>query len=383
MRAMFAYQKNCRYFAQVPGAVETPAQKELKALGALDIVEGFRGYYFTADDAALYRINYQARLITRILAPLVSFECRNRNDLYRAGSGIDWLKIFSPKETFSVVANVADNFNIKNSHFAALCLKDAIADYFTQKAGKRPFVEKQTPSLWINLHIAKTRATISLDVSGGSMHRRGYRKETIEAPMQEILAASVIALTQWNGKTPLYDPMCGSGTLLCEALMSYCRIPSGYLRSRFGLFFLPEFDRQLWKTIKAEARKQMRELPDGMICGSDKDKAAIAAVYANAPLLPGGDAIRISKKDFNAIAGLENRTIVCNPPYGIRMQPNADLHGFYKGFGDFLKQRCKGSAAFIYFGNRELIKSVGLKPAWKIPISNAGLDGRLVKYELY
>ena len=377
------YQKNQRYFAQVPGDIEPLAQKELAHLGATDIIPGFRVIYFSADKATLYRINYQTRFITHILAPLVSFECRNRQDLYKAGLSIDWEAVFTPKDTFGIVSNVSENSQLNNSHFASLCLKDAIADFFRTKTGKRPFVDKSSPSVWINLYINKTRATISLDTSGGSLHKRGYRKGTVSAPMQEILAGAVIALTRWEGQMPLYDPMCGSGTLLCEALMAYCRIPSGYLKSRFGLFHMPEFDEKLWKQVKAEAKSHIRDLPDGLISGSDNSVEAISAVRENAPLLPGGDNIRISKRDYKDIKGLENRIIVCNPPYGIRIKTEGQLNQFYKEFGDFLKQRCKGSQAYIYFGNREMIKSIGLKPKWKQPLRNSGLDGRLVKYEMY
>jgi putative N6-adenine-specific DNA methylase len=380
---MFDYQKNHRYFAQTPESIKASAEDELKSLGADNISPGFRGIYFSADPAALYRINYKARLITRVLAPLLSFECKDRNDLYEAGRAIDWNTLFSVDQTFGVISNVSQNDSLRNSHFAALCLKDAVVDHFRTRTGKRPDVDKDAPDVWLNLYVDKTRGVINLDASGGSLHRRGYRKKSVEAPMQEITAAALVALSGWTGEKPLYDPMCGSGTLLLEAMMAYCRIPSGFLKTRFGFFHLPDFNENLWKRIKTEANREIRNLPDGLIAGSDSSPEAIKALWENSALLPDGKKIKVSKKAFAEIPDLENRTIVCNPPYGIRMKTEGNLGDFYKEFGDFLKKRCKGSEAYIFFGNREMLKHIGLKPEWKEPFMIAGLDGRIAKYVLY
>ena len=380
---MFEYQKTRRYFAQAAGGFEELAARELEDLGATGVENGFRGIYFTADPAVLYRINYTARLVIRVLAPLISFRCRSREDLYQAGRSIDWGGFFSLAETFGIFANVSGNDQIRHSKFAALCLKDAVADGFRSRTGKRPDVDPVDPSVWLNLFIEKERATISLDTSGGSLHRRGYRRETVEAPMQETLAAAMVALSGWGGERPLHDPMCGSGTLLCEAMMAVCRIPSGYLRPRFGFRFLPDFEAPLWDRVKQAADEQILPLPEGLISGGDHDRTAVKAARINCSRLPGGGNIRILHRDYREIPELENHTILCNPPYGIRVKPEEDLGLFFKGFGDFLKQRCKGSDALIYFGDREMIKKIGLKPAWKKPMRNAGLDGRVAKYELY
>ncbi|MBW1759139.1 MAG: class I SAM-dependent RNA methyltransferase, partial [Deltaproteobacteria bacterium] len=182
---------------------------------------------------------------------------------------------------------------------------------------------------------------------------------------------------------PLYDPMCGSGTLLCEALMKTCRIPAGFLKKNFGFCFLPDFNKGLWESIKKRADEKIRPLPSELIAGSDIERMAVNAAKTNCRILPGGEMIKICRTDFKDISNLENSVILCNPPYGIRLKKEEDLGEFYKNFGDFLKQRCKGSQAYIYFGNREMLKKIGLKPAWKKPIRNAGLDGRIAKYELY
>jgi putative N6-adenine-specific DNA methylase len=379
---MFLYQKTNQFFAQLADDLKEPGTAELKELQARNIRPVFRGIYFEADHAVLYRINYHSRILTRILAPLIHFPCHSTNYLYKTAKNLDWAKLFSPEQTFAVFANVS-NSKIRHSQYAALCLKDAIVDWFNEHCNRRPSISRQEPDVWISLHIENDRAVISLDTSGGSLHRRGYRRQSVEAPMQETVAAAIIRLTEWDGQKPLYDPMAGSGTLLIEALMSFCCIPAGYLRSDFGFKFLPDFDQGLWRSIKKTSDRQIRPLPEGLIRGSDLFPQAVKACRANLSCLPFGDQVPVKKIDFRKIDSLENQIIVCNPPYGIRLGSQEDMASFYGELGDFFKQRCKGSCAFVYFGDRSLIPSIGLKPSWKKPISNGGLDGRLVKFEMY
>ena len=380
--ASFQYQQTQTYFCQTPGGLESLAAEELKDLGSREIRKAHRGLYFKGDAATLYRVNYQARLITRVLAPLAAFPCKNRDDLYRAARSIDWAAIFSVNNTFGIFANVSDTPGLRHSNFAALCLKDGMVDRFRDRFGKRPDVDRRQPDVWLNLHVEKNRGTISLDTSGGSLHRRGYRVMPVEAPIQEIVAAAAVALSEWDLRQPLYDPMCGSGTLLCEAAMLAGRIPAGYLRKAFGFRFLPDFDPKLWKSVKRRADRRITAAPDGLVAGSDIASHAIKASRTNCNQLPHGDRVMITRSDFRNLQGLENKLILCNPPYGIRLQDKG-LQQLYRPLGDFLKQRCRGAQAFIYFGNRALMKHMGLKPSWKKPLRNAGLDGRLVKYELY
>lgn len=380
---MFEYQKTGSYFAQCAEGFETLVAEELNRLGAGEITPGFRGMHFRAQPHTLYTVNYRSRLASRVLAPLKSFLCRNREDLYREAKSIDWPALFSADHTFSIAANVSGNTHLRNSHFAALCLKDAVADHFVANFGRRPSVDRLEPDIRLNLYIEKSRATVSLDTSGGALHRRGYRRQPVAAPMQETLAAAMVALSGWDGSRPLYDPMCGAGTLLCEAAMAYMRIPAGFLRADDGLRFLPDFDLRLWQRVKRQADGNVRRLPADLLAGSDIDRAAVRAARANCAALPGGEQIQVRRMDFKDIAELQNRVILCNPPYGLRLQDAEDLGGFYKRFGDFLKQRCAGSEAYLYFGNRDMVKQLGLRPAWKKPFRNAGLDGRVVKYALY
>ncbi len=379
---MYEYQKTNRFFAQIPEEMKDVGARELADLGATSLTPGYRGIYFSADMESLYRINYAARLPSRILAPLISFRCRSTDQLYRKAREVNWKDFFSENRTFAVFGHVSAS-PISNSRYASLRLKDAIVDFFREGTGKRPDVDPRNPDLWLNLHINGDRATISLDTSGGSLHRRGYRKEAVSAPMQETVAAAVIRYSGWDGSVPLYDPMCGSGTLLCEALMHYCRIPSGFLRGHFGFECMPDYDESLWRKVKSGLDGRIRAIPRGHISGSDLSRKAVEISGMNTTSLPYGDRIRLDVLDFRESEGLEKGLIVTNPPYGIRMGNREGLDLLYKSLGDFLKQKCKGSTAYIYYGDREFIKKTGLRTSWKKPLRTGGLDGRLVKYELF
>jgi 23S rRNA (guanine2445-N2)-methyltransferase len=380
--AVYQYQKDCRYFAQVADDLKEAGAEEIAQLGAEDVRPEFGGIHFRADKPTLYRINYLTRLLSRCLAPLDLFACQDTDKLYQKARQIEWEDFFAEGNTFAVSANVSDSA-ISHSNYAALRLKDAVADYFREKTGQRPDVSVRNPDILLNLHIRNDNARISLDISGGALHRRGYREETVEAPMQETVAAAIVRFSEWDGSVPLYDPLCGSGTLLCEALMRYSHIPAGVFRKRFGFESLPDFDATVWKQVKEEAAADIRELPKGLIAGSDVSADAVSAARTNLMGLHYGNNVSIKRADFRKLSTLEGHVIVTNPPYGIRMGGDENLEVFYKNLGDFLKQKCKGSAAFVYFGEREYIKKIGLKPSWKRPIKAGRLDGRLVKYEMY
>jgi putative N6-adenine-specific DNA methylase len=380
--AVYQYQKDCRYFAQIAESLKEAGAEELSELGAEDVRPEFSGIRFRADKSTLYRINYLTIILSRCLAPLISFACHDTDTLYQKAKQIEWDDFFVEGNTFAVSGNVSDS-TISHSKYAALRLKDAVADYFKEKTGQRPDVSVRNPDILLNLHIRNDKAVISLDTSGGALHRRGYREETVSAPMQETVAAAIIRFSEWDGSVPLYDPLCGSGTLLCEALMRYSNIPAGVFRNRFGFEFLPDFEGAVWKQIKKEAEGRIRKLPKGLIAGSDVSAEAVSAARTNLMGLHYGNNVSVERADFRKLPVLEGHVIVTNPPYGIRMGRDENLEVFYKNFGDFLKQKCKGSAAFVYFGERDYIKKIGLKASWKKPIKAGGLDGRLVKYEMY
>lgn len=380
--AVYQYQKDCRYFAQIAESLKEAGAEELSEFGAKDVRPEFSGIRFRADKSTLYRINYLTILLSRCLAPLISFACHDTDTLYQKAKQIEWEDFFVEGNTFAVSGNVSDSA-ISHSKYAALRLKDAVADYFKEKTGQRPDVSVRNPDILLNLHIRHDKAVISLDTSGGALHRRGYREETVSAPMQETIAAAIIRFSEWDGSYPLYDPLCGSGTLLCEALMRYSHIPAGVFRNRFGFEFLPDFESAVWKQVKKEADGRIRKLPKGLIAGSDVSAKAVSAARTNLMGLHYGNNVSVERADFRNLPVLEGHVIVTNPPYGIRMGRDENLEVFYKNLGDFLKKKCKGSTAFVYFGEREYIKKIGLKASWKKPIKAGGLDGRLVKYEMY
>jgi putative N6-adenine-specific DNA methylase len=379
---MFSYQKNNRYFAQVAEGVELIAAKEISELGATEVKESYRGLYFSADKATLYRINLCSRLCSTITASLILFDCHSSKYLYKTAIKQPWELLLDEDKSFVISATVA-NSKIKHSQYAAQVLKDAIVDYFRERSGRRPSIDKRTPDLWLDLYISNNKATISINTSGESLHRRGYRAESVEAPMQETLAATIIKFSGWDGSKPLIDPMCGSGTLLCEALMQYANIPANMLRQHFGFQTLPDFDPTIWETVKNEAAAGIRTIPAGLIIGSDSDSEAIQSAKTNAANIGAGKKIHFSTKAFQKLPEIKNSVIVCNPPYGIRLKKKNEAEALLEEFGNFLKQSCTGSTAFIYLGKKELLKSVGLKPSWKKNLNNGGLEGVLAKYNLY
>jgi len=382
LESNYQYQRTGFFFAQVANGLEDLAAEELQKLGATAIKSRFRGLYFAADQAALYRINYASRLITRVLAPLLSFDCHSTKYLYKTAREIAWENIFRADQTFAIFAQVS-NSAITHSQYASLKLKDAIADRFKDALGRRPNVDPKHPDIWFNLHIENNRAVISIDTSGSSLHRRGYRLDTVEAPMQETLAAAIVKLSDWDGSRILMDPMCGSGTIPAEAYMSLSKLPSGYFRRHFGFERLPDFDPGMWSRIRKTMDGQFQNLQEIPIQASDVDASALRVAKRNLSHLPGGARIYTHRKDYREITIPEGATLIMNPPYGIRLHHGEDLSDFYKELGDWLKQKCQGSEAFVYFGERKYLKNIGLRPTWKKPLMNGGLDGRLAKFVMY
>jgi len=378
---MYNYKEK-GFFAQVTGKMETICEEELIELGATETKTTYKGVYFRCDLPTLYKINYTSRLLSRVLAPLVTFPCHTTNALIQKAKKIHWEDFLSNEKTFAISSSVAKS-RITNSLYASQCLKDGIADYFRDKYGKRPDVEVVNPDVRFNLHIEKDMAVISLDTSGESLHKRGYRLLAGEAPMQETLAAAIIRLSKWNGENPLRDPMCGSGTILCEALMHYCKIPAQKFRTKFGFFNLPDFDSNEWNKVNEEFNSNIRPLPKNIILGSDKSQQAIEVARDNLSHLPYSDSVDLSCKQFQQVKRFENGTLITNPPFGIRLGKIEEVQTLYKELGDFLKTNCTGTSAFIYTGNPELRKHIGLKTTRRIPLDNGKLEGVLLQIDSY
>lgn len=379
---MYEYLQNNIFFAQVPGMMEELCEQELIELGAKYTRVTYRGIYFEADKNSLYRINYAARTISRVLAPIVSFYCNDSNAIMKTAEKIRWNEIFSVDQTFAITSSVTKSA-INNSLYASQVLKDGIVDYFRDKFGKRPDVNTVNPDVRFNLHIEKDKAVLSIDTSGESLHKRGYRLLAGEAPMQETLAAAIIRLSKWDGEKPLLDCMCGSGTILCEALMHYCRIPAQKLRKNFGLFYLPDFDKHLWERIKEEYELKIKPLPKGLISGSDKSQITLEVAKENLSRLPFSENVDLSVEHFQHIKQFENGILITNPPYGIRLGIRSEVEVLYKELGDFIKTKCKGTSAFVYTGDPELRKFIGLKTSRRIPLVNGKLEGVLLQIDSY
>lgn len=380
----FHYQDYGRYVAQVSTGLEELAAGELQQLGATRIQPGFRVVECEIEASRLLGLVYQSRLVQRILAPLAVFDCHSERYLYKRIVELDWASIFEGRRnlTFSVVAHVSKS-DIRSANFAALRVKDAVVDALRDATGERPDVDTKNPDVIIHLHLDARKASLSYDLTGCSLHKRGYRIESVAAPLQETLAAAMIAFSGWDGiSTPLIDPMCGSGTILCEALMKAAHIPAGYLRTSEAFRYLPDYDDAHWKETKTALDAAIKPIPGGLISGSDIQYDAVDASLINLECLPCHQQVAVSQGDFHAHKGLAGGLIVTNPPYGIRLEPGR-ADALIHDLGDFMKQKCPGSKAFLFLGDRALLKQVGLRTCRRMAASNGGLDGVVAGYELF
>lgn len=370
-----------KILGQISKGLEEMGAEELRALGASSVSPVFRGVFFETDAPGAMRVNYCSRLFDRFLLPLTSFPCHSSDQLYEKALKYKWENLFGVESTFAISSAVSGD-KIRHSKWAGLKLKDAIADHFREICGRRPSVDRHNADVNLDLRVRGARAEIRLDLSGGALHRRGYRKETVKAPMRETIAAAALNMTEWNGEKPLADPMCGSGTLLCEALMKYCRIPAGFYREKWGFFRMEEFSKLVWKKVKAEADNCIVSLPEGLLSGSDLSHQAVNSARANLSTFRQGNLVKIEQKDWHDSKGYTDTVIFTNPPHGIRIFEET-AGALVTEFGDFLKQRCSGSEAYIYLGDTKLLKKVGLRSTWRKELSSGGLDGRLARYDLY
>src|SRR6516165_9525113 len=264
-----------RFFATCARGLETVLADELRALGAGDVAPGRGGTAFAGDQALLYRANLWLRTAIRVLRPILEADVTSPDELYAAVHDLDWSQYLTPEHTLAVDANVRDS-HITHSKYAALRVKDAICDQFVERVGRRPSVDVDEPMVGLNLHVYRDHAVLSLESSGESLHKRGYRPILTRAPLNEALAAAIILLTGWKGETPLVDPMCGSGTIPIEATWIASRRPPGLTRRRFGFQGWMDFDVELWTTLRDQARRGVRKQLPAPILGSDVRRDAIS-----------------------------------------------------------------------------------------------------------
>jgi putative N6-adenine-specific DNA methylase len=372
-----------QYFATVARGLETIAAQELESLGAQDVKPDFTGVYFAGDRALLYRVNLWSRTIFRVLMPIAEFQCYDSDKLYREVQKIPWDEYLDPDNTLAVNCT-GGNDKLNHTHFTALQVKNAIADQQRLQFNKRSNVDVENPDLLINLHIHRDRAILSLDSSGGSLHRRGYRPAMGLAPLKETLAAALLEMAEWTPDLPFLDPMCGSGTLPLEATLKALNIAPGLFREKFGFMTWRDFDEPLWDKLWAEAENS--ELPElkETIAGCDRDSDMLDQARTNAQQAGISGKIKFARTELSELEPPTDRGIlICNPPYGERLGDASELGDLYKMLGDIFKQRFKGWNAFILTGNKELAKKVGLRTSKRIPVFNGSIPCTLLKYELY
>jgi putative N6-adenine-specific DNA methylase len=355
---------------------------ELAALGAEEVETGRRMCSFRGDLRMLYRANIACRTAVRVLRPIARFPIDSPRALYNCLGRTNWLKHLEPEGTLAIDPVVHGGL-FKNSLYAAQVAKDAIVDQIRRRTNRRPSVDLVDPDLRINLHIDRRRATVYLDASGDSLHRRGYRTEAGAAPLNEVLAAGILQLAGWDAASPLADFMCGSGTLPIEAAMLARRIAPGTIREQFGYMRWKDFDRSLHEDELAAARAA--ELPSlaFAIQGSDADPQAIAQARENARRAGVERDVVWQVSELSAVAPpAPSGTLVANPPYDERLK-SPDLIELYRHIGDVLKHRWAGYTAYILTGNREAAKFIGLKPAARIRLFNGPIECRLLKFPIY
>ena len=354
---------------------------ELEALGATDIRPLKRAVSCNGDQRLLYRANYELRTALRILVPIHTFRATNEQSFYRGIRELDWSQHLGVTDTLAVEATVASE-HFRHSQYMALLTKDAIVDQFRDKTGRRPSVNVESPTLRIHVRIVAGQCDLLFDASGDSLHKRGYRRDTVEAPLSEVLAAGLVMLTGWTGGSSFVDPMCGSGTIPIEAAMIAMRMPPQHKRELFGFFKWKDFDQKLWQTVKreADARVQHAAFP---ILASDKDPRARNATTINLMSVGLEDAIRVEKMDFEKLVPPESPGIlIANPPYDERLKVEQTAE-FYKSIGDRLKRQWAGWEAWMISSNMEAWKGFGLRPSRKITLFNGPLECHFQKFELY
>jgi putative N6-adenine-specific DNA methylase len=372
-----------QYFATVARGLEALAVQELEQLGAHAVEPGFCGAAFEGDRAVLYRVNLWARLPFRILVKLAQFPCQDATDLYRGIQTIDWSNYLTPDLTLAVNAT-GKNEHLNHTHFTALQVKNAIVDQQQSKFGQRSDVAIREPDVQVSIHIDRDLCAVSLDSSGSSLHRRGYRPAVGSAPLKESLAAALIQLSGWQPEQAFYDPLCGSGTLPLEACLKALNIAPGLFRERFGFETWPDFDLPLLEQLIQEAEASQRDTLPAPIWGSDRDQKVIEQAIVNATNCGIIDHVWFSDIDLSGVvAPTDSGVLFCNPPYGERLGRESDLGAFYKLLGDILKQRFKGWTAFVLSGNKQLSQSIGLKSCQRIGFYNGSIPCQLMKYELY
>ena len=360
--------------------LENVLAEELTQLGANNIQVGRRMVSYTGDLEMLYRSNFQLRTAIRVLKPIKHFRATSADEVYEAVKAIDWTQYLTNETTFAV-DSVVYSTEFRHSKFVAYKVKDAIVDQFREKTGNRPNIRVSNPDIQLNMHIAEYDCTLSLDSSGESLHRRGYRQEAVEAPLNEVLAAGIILMTGWRGETDFIDPMCGSGTLPIEAALIAKNMAPGLFRQGYAFEKWPDFDAELFERIYNDD-SQEREFTHH-IYGYDTNRAAVAIAERNVKAAGLTNDVSIQFQDFADFTQPQEKSIlVTNPPYGERIKPD-DLLGLYKMIGTQFKKQFVDNEAWVLSYREECFDAIGLKASLKVPLYNGSLECELRKYQMF
>ena len=370
-------QESFELIAKTFQGLEEVLAQELIELGANDVQIGRRMVSFSGNQEMMYRANFCLRTAVRILKPISHFRARNADEVYKAVKEIEWKDILDLDTSF-VVDTTVYSTEFRNSKFVAYKVKDAIVDYFMEREGKRPNISVANPDLRLNIHIAEENCTLSLDSSGESLHLRGYRTATVEAPINEVLAAALIKMSGWKFDCDLIDPFCGSGTILVEAALMARNIYPGVFRQKFGFENWKDFNPELLSSIFEDDSNERTF--EHRIVGSDINLRAVEAALANAKAAGVADLITVEQREIRDFKKPEMPAVlITNPPYGERLRPE-DLSDIYRTLGEKLKREFQGGEAWIISSREELFDSMRLRPSFKVPLQNGSLDCELRKY---
>ncbi len=372
---------NFKMVAKTFAGLETILAKELQLLGAGEIKPGIRVVSFEGDKGFMYKANLALRTALRVLKPIAEFKVRSEDEFYRKIYNINWEEYFDEEDSFAIDSTVhSDKFT--HSRYVTFKAKDAIVDKFRNQTGKRPNIDLRNPDVRINIRISNQLCTVSLDSSGDSLHKRGYRTQTGEAPINEVLAAGMLLHSGWDGLTDFLDPMCGSGTILIEAAMIALNIPVNINNNNFGFKKWKDWDPELYEIIEKAQLNRIRDFKDQII-GYDISAEAVEKAKENIENANLSDFIKVFKADFFQSEKFTKNHLhlVFNPPYDERLAVN--ILEFYQNIGNTLKQNYKGSQAWFITSEKEAMKNVGLRTSKRIKLYNGPLEARLLQYEIY
>jgi len=380
-----SYKEKLSLFVTCGSDLEPLLVEELKELGVESLHEGFRGVYVDEWDwSTVYRINYSSRIASRVLLPLTRFNCYDQQSLYNGAMDIDWTQFIKGRATIAIDANV-NHKKLRHSLFAAQIVKDAICDQMRRKTGQRPNVNVQEPDVQLNLFVHNNSAVISFDTSGKPLHKRGYRIEGGEAPLQENLAAALLRIANYSKEDILLDPCCGSGTILIEAALIASETPPGFLRNKWGFMHHPQYDAMEWLKVRSEVDSKRISLDPHRLFGVDINKDMARTARLNLKAAGFQNQVDIQRMDFREyVPSVQPTIMITNPPYGKRLDEEEALRPLYAALGDFMKKNCmKGGHGYIFTGNLELAKEIGLAAQRRYVLSNGGIESRLLEYEIY